>query len=136
MLRITKLACTDANGAIVADCSIRMGTPRTGHKAVLLQDGTALAVGGFDSSGPALALAELFNATGGSFVGTGSLTTSQAGSFPCRGKKPIPARKARPVSPLPPFSESRTSSAGGVKMCPHLPLVPFSGHLCRLIRQA
>ena len=54
-----------------------MGTARTGHKAVLLQDGTALVVGGFDSSGPALALAELFNANGGSFVGTGSLTTGR-----------------------------------------------------------
>lgn len=57
-----------------------MRTARNSHTAVLLTDGTMLVTGGYEhpDTGPALALAEIFNETGGSFAGTGSLITGRS----------------------------------------------------------
>jgi Galactose oxidase, central domain len=57
-----------------------MRTARNSHTAVLLADGTTLVTGGYEhpETGPALALAEIFNETGGSFAGTGSLITGRS----------------------------------------------------------
>jgi hypothetical protein len=50
-----------------------MGTPRAGHRAILLNDGTVLVEGGTDENGAPLVAAELYSPVTGLFAPTGSL---------------------------------------------------------------
>jgi hypothetical protein len=58
-----------------------MTTARENHTATLLTDGTVLIVGGRDLAGKSLASAELYDAVSGTFVATGSMSSSLGRSF-------------------------------------------------------
>jgi hypothetical protein len=55
-----------------------MATARGSHTATLLNNGKVLVAGGTDASGNALAKAELYDPTNGSFSSTGSMATGRA----------------------------------------------------------
>ena len=50
-----------------------MGTPRSAHRATLLNDGTVLVEGGTDENGSPLVAGELYDPSTGQFAPTGSL---------------------------------------------------------------
>jgi large repetitive protein len=55
-----------------------MGTPREGHTATLLPDGSVLVAGGYNGATP-LASAELYNPASGTWTATGSMVAGRGG---------------------------------------------------------